>query len=43
MPVKVMERRTKLLRLDALSKTEVSGPINFTLDIGTPGEHTEDD
>ena len=41
--VKIMERRCKLLGLDALPKTEVSAPIKFTLDLGTLGEHTEDD
>jgi len=41
--VKIMERRAKLLGLDALPKTEVSAPIKFTLDLGTLGEHTEGD
>ena len=41
--VKLMERRAKLLGLDALPKADVSAPIKFTLDLGTLGEHTEDD
>jgi hypothetical protein len=41
--VKIMERRAKLLGLDALPKTEASAPIKFTLDLGTLGEHTEGD
>ena len=41
--VKIMERRAKLLGLDALPKTDVSAPITFTLDLGTLGEHAEGD
>jgi hypothetical protein len=43
MPVKVLERRAKLLGLDALPKADVSTPIQFTLDLGTLGEHIEAD
>jgi len=41
--VKIMERRCKLLGLDALPKTDVSAPIKFTLDLGTLDEAAEGD
>ena len=40
--VRIMDRRAKLLGLDEPTRAEVSGPIKFTLDIGTLGENEED-
>ena len=41
--VRIMERRARLCGLDEPTKAEVVGPMKFTLDIGTLGEHGDDD
>ena len=40
--VRIMERRAKLCGLDEPTKAELSGPIKFTLDIGTLGENEDE-
>ena len=41
--VRIMDRRAKLLGLDEPTKSEMSGPVKFTLDIGTLGENQDEE
>jgi transposase len=41
--VRISERRAKLTGLDAPTKAEISGPMKFTLDIGTLGENEDEE
>tara|TARA_R110000824_G_scaffold392619_1_gene591138 strand:+ start:74 stop:481 length:408 start_codon:yes stop_codon:yes gene_type:complete len=41
--VRIMDRRAKLLGLDEPTKAEMSGPVKFTLDIGTLGENQDEE